>query len=267
MRQEADYEKQLIEKIIKKKEFSELPMDDIKRALGLFIRNEHISDEDKVKRTRDLLRKVYSGFGGRRLLVFKDKDVEEILKKHLSTRERFDYYEEIYSRLLKGLNSDKEITILDLGAGVNGFSYYFFEKIGFTKIKYTAVEAVGQLVNITNLFFTQKKLGSKASAVHLSLFDYASLEKIIKKSNKPRIIFMFKVIDSLEKIERDYTLVFLKKLKECGVERIVLSFPTKSWFKRKNFFAKRTWLIDFIQDNFEISDDFEVNGERYLVFS
>ncbi len=248
----------LIDEVRKKKEFSEIPVEDIERALNRFAKLE---DEVRVKRARDLLRRIYSGFGGRKLLVYKDKSAEEILKKHLSTRERYEHYEDIYLRLLKGLK--KEISIIDLGAGVNGFSYGIFGKLGF-KVKYLGVEGVGQLVELMNKFFTKEKFDAKA--FHLSIFEIDKVIGLIKKVDSPKVIFMFKVVDSLEKLERDFTLRFLQELKKAEFERIVVSFATRSWYSRRKFFVKRNWLVDFIHENFKIIDDFEISGERYIVF-
>jgi len=252
---------EIIEKIRQKKEFSELPLADVEKAFEKFDRDD-FSDEEKVKKTRDLLRKTFSGFSGKKLLVYKDKTTEEILKKHLSTRERYEHYEEIYSRLLKNL--PKKISIVDLGCGVNGFSYSLFGKVG-KKVNYLGVEAVGQLVELMNRFFKKEKISDKAQAVHASLFELEKTKKRIKEMKKPRVIFLFKVIDSLEKSERNYTKTFLKEVVPI-VDKIVVSFATKSWARRKKFFANRKWLIDFIRENFQYTDDFEIAGERYLVF-
>jgi len=36
--------------------------------------------------------------------------------------------------------------------------------------------------------------------------------------------------------------------------------------KRKKFKVKRNWIINFIKDNFQIFDSFEIEGEKYIVF-
>ena len=250
---------EILEKVKFKKEFSELPEKDIEMAFERFD-NDKYSDEEKVKLTRDLLRKIFSGFSGRKLFLMKDKTADEILKKHLSTRERYPFYEEIYSRVLKNL--PEEISILDLGAGVNGLSYDYFKKAG-KKVNYIGIEAIGQIVNLINNFFTKEKINGEM--IHLSLFEIEELKKIIQKAKKPRIIFLFKVIDSLEKIERDYTKKLLTEIVSLA-DRVVISFATESWMRRKKFYANRKWLIDFIRENWEFTDDFELGGERYVVF-
>jgi SAM-dependent methyltransferase len=252
--------KEIYEKIIKKKEFSQIPKSDVEKAWKIYSKNENLGDDEKVKKTRNLLRKIYSGFGGRKIFLWKDKSKDEILEKHLSTRERFNYYLEIYERLLKKID---KCSVIDLGSGVNGFSYEYFEEIG-KEVSYFGVEAVGQLVDLTKEFFESKNFDAKC--VHISLFELDKIKKLIEDMKKPRVIFMFKVIDSLESLKRNYTLELLSELKKLKIERFVISFATESWFKRKKFFVKRNWLIDFLRENFEFIDDFNIGGERYLVF-
>ena len=116
--------RQLIEKITFKKEFSQLPEKDVELAFEKF-ENDKYLDEEKVKLTRDLLRKVYSSFSSQKLLGIKDRDADWVLNKHKSTKERLPYYEEVYEKIFERIKR-KKISVIDLGAGVNGFSYVFF---------------------------------------------------------------------------------------------------------------------------------------------
>jgi len=182
--------KQIIQKIMQKKEFSQLPKKDVELALEKFGK-KHYLDEEKVKLTRKILMEVFSAFMSKKLFSWKERDVGWILRKHLSTRERIPYYGEIYGKILDGIG--KEIGIIDLGAGVNGFSYKYFEKAGFN-VDYLAIEAIGQLVKLMNRYFRREKI--KARAVHLSLFELSKLKKEIRRTRKPRVVFLFKTIDS-----------------------------------------------------------------------
>ncbi len=181
-------DKELIQKIILKKEYSQLPMKDVELAFQKFDKEKY-SDEEKVKLTRKLLREIFSSFASQKLLSLKDKEAEWVLHKHISTRERLPHYEKLYERLLKDL--DKEINIIDLGAGVNGFSYEYFP-VG---VKYVAIEAMKQLVDLMNDYFGREKI--KGKAIHLSLFELKKVKREIKKMKTPRIIFLFKTIYSL----------------------------------------------------------------------
>ena len=247
---------QLIKKITQKKEFSKLPKKDVELAFEQFDKPKYL-DEEKIKLTRDLLRRVFSAFLSVKLLLLKNKSEEWILKKHLSTRERFPYYKKVYRRLLKGLN--KKISIIDLGAGVNGFSYNYFNK----KIDYVGVEAVGQLVELTNNYFIKNNI--KGIVYHGSLFNLEKIKSIIKKIKTQKVIFLFKTLDSLEMLERNYSKKLILEIIDLA-DRIIISFATKSMIKKTKFKVNREWIINFLKDNFNILDDFELGSERYIVF-
>jgi len=252
--------KELIKKIMQKKEFSELPKKDVEMAFGKFDKKNYL-DEEKVKFTRKLLMEVFSAFMSKKLFSLKEREPPWILRKHLSTRERTPYYGEIYGRILDGMG--KDVSVVDLGAGVNGFSYKYFEKAGFN-VDYLAVEAVGQLVRLMNKYFRREKI--KSRAVHLSLFELSKLKKEIRRTKRPRVVFLFKTIDSLELMERNYSKELISEISDL-VERTVISFPTESMIKREKIWVKRTWILKFIEKHFKILDHFQLGAERYIVFS
>ncbi|MCX6750215.1 MAG: hypothetical protein NTZ83_02055 [Candidatus Pacearchaeota archaeon] len=160
---------EIMKGIISKKEFSKIPEKDIWLAYKKFERRE-CSEEEKIRLTRDLLRKVYSAFTSGKLLNIKDKSEEWFLRKHLSTRERLNYYPEIYKKLFQNLEN---CSVIDLGSGVNGFSYKYFPK----GTSYLAIEAVGQFVDLMNFYFEKNNLNAKA--VHESLFNLEEIKKLI----------------------------------------------------------------------------------------
>jgi hypothetical protein len=249
--------KEIYNKIISKKEFSQLPRRDVEVAFERFDKRS-ISDEEKIRLTRELLHKVFSSFVSRKILSPKDKDVEWILRKHLSTRERLPYYDKLYGRILK--NIGRGISVYDLGAGINGFSYNYMKK--FAEINYFAIEAVGQLVDLMNTYFKKEKISGRA--VHISLFELEKIKIFMKKQRGKKIVFLFKVLDSLEMLEKDYSKKLLLEIVPLA-EKVVVSFATRSFVKRRKFKVKRNWIIDFIRDNFGLIEDFELDGERYLV--
>jgi hypothetical protein len=246
--------KEIISKIMEKKEFSKLPKKDVAKVFELFDK-EGLVLEDKIKQTRDLLRKMYVVFVSTKLLNKKNESPEWFLKKHISTKERFGYYKELYSRILKPGD-----TIYDLGAGVNGLSFSYFPK----HTRYVGVEAVGQLVELMNFYF--KTRGLDAEAIHESLFNLDKIKILLKKRAGTKIIFLFKVLDSLEMLEKNYSKKFLLKVMPL-VDKIVVSYATESLVSRKKFFSNRKWLRDFIEEEFKILDSFDLGGEKYIVFS
>jgi len=253
-------DKKLYEKITQKKEFSQLPRKDVELAFEKFDNEDYI-DEEKVKLTRDLLMKAYSVFASEKLLNVKDKDVEWLLKRHSSTRERFDFYPELYKKLFGDVKNN--FTIFDLGAGMNGLSYRFFpKKLDFD---YIGIEAMGQLVDLANYHFKTRGI-ENCMALHLSLFELEKIKKYLKQVKGVKIVFLFKVVDSLEMLERNYSKKLLLEIVPL-VEKIVVSFATMSLISRRKFRANKKWLVDFIEENFKILDDFEFGGEKYIMFS
>lgn len=248
-------EQEILEEIRKKREFSQLPEKDIKIAYKQFEKRQ-ASEEDKITLTKELLRKVFSAFISKKLLSLKKKEPEWILRKHISTKERLGHYAEIYRKILGNL---KEASVIDLGAGINGFSYKYFGK----PVRYTAIESVGQLVELMNFYFRDKKINGKA--LHLSLFETEKVKEIIKKEKKPRIVLLFKVIDALETLENDYSKKLISEIAHFS-EKIAVSFATKSLGNRQKFKANRNWIVNFINENFNVFEDFEIAGERYIVF-
>jgi hypothetical protein len=249
-----------IKKIMQKKEFSQLPLGDVVTALEKFDRPRN-AEYQKVKLTRNFLREVFSSFSSRKLLsVGKGKEAEWHLKKHKSSKERFPHYGEVYGRIFQGM---KKCSVIDLGSGVNGFAYGFLEKAGLENPKYTAMEAIGQLVENMNIFFVKNRIDGKA--LHLSLFQKEEVKKAIEGQPKPRVALMLKVIDSLESLKRNYSKEIIGEIAPL-CDKIVLSFATKSMGKRRKFSVNRNWITGFIAEKFEILDDFEIEGERYIVF-
>ena len=243
---------ELIKKIMEKPELKEIPIEDVEMALTLCFKRQN-SDEENIDCARKMLHRAYGAFGSRKLFVSRERSPEWILRKHLSTRERLPYYNELYRRILGNFKG----TVFDLGAGVNGFSLSFIPKV-----KYIGVEGIGQLVNLINNYFKKQKLNAKT--IHLSLFQLEKIKNLIKKEKGKKIVLLFKVIDSLEVLKKNYSEKFLLEIVPLA-EKTILSFATESMIKRKKFYANRKWLIDFLSENFNVIDDFILGGERYII--
>lgn len=249
---------ELIEKIMEKKEFVNLLKKDVEMVFDFFDK-PHRTNEEKIKLSRDLLRKMYSVFISEKILIKRDAKPEWFLQKHISTKERFLDYEKVYTRIFQRFPYTP-LEVIDLGAGINGLSYKFLPN----KTKYLGIEAVGQLVDLMNHYFEKAHLPGKA--LQESLFNLSEIKKIISKEKGKKIIFLFKVLDSLEMLERDYSKKILLELVPL-VDEVVVSFATRSLVKREKFRANRTWLVSFINENFRILDDFDFGYERYICFS
>lgn len=249
-----------LNKIIQKKEFSNLPEGDIKKVFKKFDK-ETETEIDKIKKTRDLLRKMYFSFSSTKLLnkkILEKKDENQILQKHISTKERLPYYEELYKKIIP---EKKEITIYDLGCGINGLSIKEIKKIN-PKTNYLGIEAVGQLVELQNNYFKKNKI-KNSKCIQLSLFEIEEIKKQIKQ--KDSIIFLFKTLDSLEMLEKNFSKELLQELIP-RTKQIVVSFATSSLISKNKFKVKRYWFENFIKEkNWKIKEEFYLGNEKYLL--
>ena len=250
---------ELYERITQKKEFSQLPKKDVELAIEKF-EKRNLNDYQMLKLTRQFLRKIYSSFSSRKVFSSdgKGKSTEWYLMKHKSSKERFPHYEEVYERIFPKTG---KFSVVDLGCGINGLSFLNskYEK----RVNYLGVEAIGQFVDLMNSFFEKNKKNWKAT--HASLFEFEKIKKILEEQKEPRIVLFFKVIDSLELMKRNYSKELLKEITPL-CDKIIVSFATRSLGNRKKFSANRNWIVKFISENFEILDDFEIGGERYISF-
>jgi hypothetical protein len=176
-----------------------------------------------------------------------------------------EYYGEVYSKILEGI--DGKINVFDFGCGINGFSYEEFSKAGFN-VNYIGTEPVGQLCKLQNAWFEKRKM--TALVEHISLFDLEANKEMVQstkyKVQGKSVGFFFKVLDSLEMMKRNYSKEVLKEIVPL-FERCVISWATRSLVSKKKFHAERTWLKNFIEENFKIIEEFDAGVEHYLVFS
>ena len=80
-----------------------------------------------------------------------------------------------------------------------------------------------------------------------------------------KVVLKIFVVDAFEFFEKDFSKKLINLISRYS-DRIVLSFPMRSLSGKKEFEARRYWIIHFIEDNFKILDDFEISDERFLIF-
>jgi SAM-dependent methyltransferase len=231
----------LVEEVKKKKEFSGLPDSVVRRALKE-------GDED-VKGARKLLRKYFGVFLTNRVL----KGKGDFLSVHASSKKRD--YTEFYSKIFEGI--EEVGSVVDLGCGVNGFSYEYLPE----GVEYVGVEAASQLVDQMNEYFEVNSFNAKA--VCLDLFEIEKVLDILRAQRKSRVVFLFQVVDALENMERDFSKKFIGEVMRES-EILVISLPLVSLGGRKKFAVKRKWLMDFLEKEFVVERDFEMFGERII---
>jgi hypothetical protein len=240
----------IVKEIKKKREFSELPDEIVTRFAEIA--------KGDVKTARALLRKYFGVFLTNKVVRAKGA-YGDILAAHISSKKRtYDSFYELFTE-------ERDFSsIIDLGSGVNGFSYPYLSKI-FGKIPYFAIEASGQIVRNTNSFF--EKNGFPGEVFSGDLMDVHLVGSVFAKAPGKRLIFLFQVVDALENLERNSSKKFLEYLasRMNSADLLILSLPVESLGGKKKFFVNRKWLLDFLEGFFTTERDFEEFGERFLV--
>lgn len=210
-----------------------------------------------IKDVRKQLRAVYGVFKegkfGKRLKLINDikglDDFEghsKILALHKSTKERLPYYETVYDSIFKVTGKPK--TILDLGCGLNPFSYPWMK----INVKYVAVEAAEEDVKFIQSYFDSFGINGKALKLDLSNVN------VLPKAD---VCFLFKMLDTLEGIRRGISGELIEKIDS---RFIVASFPTKSLGAKKEIRAGRLGWFEKIIEAYEYTI-FEIENEKFYI--
>lgn len=250
---------ELLNKVKAKKEFSGLPDSIVEKVLNEFNSSKE-SDEYIVKETRNKLRKYFGVFLTNKVAKPKNiSDYDSVLLSHISSKKR--NYNELYEFIF--MNCKDCSLIYDFGCGVNGFSFEYIKKY-FCNVKYLGFEATKQIVDNMNLFFEINKYSAKC--VWCDLMNLEDIKnKLSEKGNK--IFFCFQIVDALDKLEKNFSSKFLLMLKDCMSKKdfLILSFPVESLTGKQIFKDKRTKLIDFLEDNFDVVESKVFFGEKFLI--
>ena len=253
--------KEFVKDIISKKELKSI---DINFARKVFeeVKTENVSLYKKVEQknfnerskeykelkkiVRQRLRSYFGSFNTTISEKSKAKSEEELLKKHLSTRERYEYIQE-FSDFLGETES-----ILDLGCGYNPFFYKYFKG----NPKYLASDISSDL-NYIQKYFDKNKIDGKTKILDLTKDDDLDLLENISKDYD--VCLMLKLLDPLEKQKRDITRTLLKKIKS---KIIIVSFSTMSIGGRTKITSKRSWFYEQIKN--KAYEEIELGPEKYI---
>lgn len=146
---------------------------------------------------------------------------KKVLSLHKSTKERLNNYKKIYKRIL----DTKTKSILDIGSGLNVFSYPYINK----RVKYYAVDLD---VDVIKRYFKIKGIRGKAIKVNLLDLDKVNFPKV-------DICFLFKVLESIDIKGHKNSENLIKKI-NCN--KIIVSFSLKTLHNREMKFQRRPWF-------------------------
>ncbi len=236
---------QLVADIKKKKELRELNDDFVLQYLKDYFKDKKKFSFNKrskqyktaIKEIRAKLRRVYGLFREQedlkrreelidQLLSGKKKLIPEILKTHSSTKERLDFYPELYKKVFT--ITGKPQSIIDLGCGINPFSIPFMK---LKELEYYAYDLSEDEIEYLNRFFKFLKIKGKAEI--LDMFNFSHLPEA-------DVCFMFKMTDVLDKGKGHK--ITEKVIKLIPAQFVVVSFLTHTMSGKKMNFPRRKWF-------------------------
>jgi len=247
IKRELEKRKYLYEKIEKAKNFKVLKRD--QDFLYFF------------KEIRKLLHDVFGVFAPKdlekiyKIIYDEEKSLEEkiieILMINVSTKERLNFYKEIYSKVF----IEDPIEIMDLASGLNPISIYFSDK---KPKKYYFVDLSEDIIEINTVIL--KEIGIEAYGYVLDISDLKN--EVIRKHYQ--YIFLWKTIPVLEKIDRKLPYNLLSVL---DFDYLVVSFSQKSLGKMRGIGRYWRYWIKKVSNKlgYKIIREFDIPYEFFVL--
>ena len=238
----------LITLIKANKKYKDISDDVVKTELEKYFKAnskaENYKDKFIVKDIRTKLHKNYASFQMPNqskkerveLLAQLDKNpgdikiVNKLLGTNRSTKERIEFYSQLYEDIFSITGEPN--SILDLGCGINPISFPYMK---LEQANYYACDIDNRDIKFLNDFFKMMQIEGLAETKDLSLLEnFSSLPEA-------DICFMFKLLDVLEKKGHKYSEDVIKILiDKC--QFIVASFATYTVGGREMNFPERGWI-------------------------
>jgi hypothetical protein len=173
-----------------------------------------------------------------------EDDYKQILSAHLSTKERFGSYPQIYEQIFKII---KPKIILDLGCGLNPLSYHYIRNAlisdqpknrkGFfdmnRKVRYIASDIDKGNLDFIQQFFNLSGIDGKTLLLNLQYKE--DVQKLV--FIECDICFMFKILEIDKRIAEDIVSAANAKYIVASFSSINLrgegmSNPAREWFEK-----------------------------------
>ncbi len=249
---------ELIAEIQKKKELSGISAEVIEEILKNKLNKLNLQDitpsEEKqiIKEARAELRTLVGQFQlslKKRKAFLNEKNWQEILNTHLSTKERIasgGY--KIIKNIIKNHNIS---SILDIGCGLNPIA------LATPDIYYIALDIKQDELEIIKQFF--KDCNIKGQTIS---FDIRNIENM-GKLPKAELCLILKVFDIIE--TKGHKLAE-KIITNLNCKHILVSFPTKKLSGKNMNFPRRIWLEKLLNRlNYSFTTSSTTNEIFYLV--
>ncbi len=246
----------LVEDIKKKKELRNINAEYVqKQLLAVLAQNRSLASslakafnrksfayKQAVKKARANLRKVYGLFRTEKAateeLLTKlnlKKDRMELIKKllaaHSSTKERLPIYRRLYKDIFALAGRPK--SIIDLGCGLNPFSYPY---MNLTHLTYYAYDLNEEEISSLNYYFKILHKENKLFLGEAKVVNLFSAEQL-----KPAdICFLFKMTDILDQGKGHKATESV--IRKVPVKVVVVSFPTRTMSGKRMNYPRRKWM-------------------------
>jgi len=186
----------------------------------------NLKNREDFKNLRAQLRKVYGMF------------------KNLKFTRKKEVYDYIFN--LTG----KPKKILDLGCGENPLHFPFKD------IEYYASDIGHDYVDNANYYFKENKIKGNAFIFDLLSGDFKKLPKV-------DVVFLFRVLESLEYFKRNYSKEVIENL---NAEYVVVSFDKEGLSRKRNLKRKgRSWFRRILRELDYHYDIFDYGNEIFFV--
>ncbi len=221
----------------------------VKRVIHATYGAFQVKDAEKREKILKLMKKSMDDSDFRNLHY-------EMLHTHSSSRERKEYYEEVYKQIFT--LCDKPKSIIDIGCGMNPFSLVF---IGFNDFDYTGLDVIAKDVALINDYFSyfEKKLGIRGKAIF-----YDAFKSEYPKGIAADVCFFFKMADIVEYGSKSHkrTEAFVKNV---NTKFVVVSFATKTVSEKAMSNPRRKWFEVMLARLGYTFDYFEIHNECFYV--
>lgn len=226
---------------------------------------KHKKEKTLIKSVKNKLHQIYGAFLSEKnireinsLLDILEADkqrLKEISRKilllHRSTRERIDFYEDLYKEIFNLTCKPK--SILDLASGLNPYSIPWMNIEN--SIEYYAYDIDSLLVENINRFLeiiNYPKLAMVKDVVFEDIEKYGD------------ICFIFKFLPIVERIKKGSSIRILEKIK---VQFAIVSFPLKSFSGReKGMLENYSKMFEPIfKHNYDIVKRFILGQEVFYI--
>ncbi len=158
----------------------------------------------------------------------------QILNSHSSTKERIEFYPQLYQKIFAITGKPKGI--IDLGCGINPFS---IPLMGLERLNYSAYDLNQEEIGNLKTLFEYLHQKNKNIAGEAGILDFNQMERLIQ-IKKVDLCFMFKITDIIDQGKGHKKSE--EVIKAIPTKYMVVSFPTLTMSGKSMNHPRRGWI-------------------------